>query len=158
MNGIKQGMSKKDLNGFNGLNNTSMTLPPVYQNPATTVMLVSAETYYADVSEIKMLLRLLLQQKEKKNEEITSESTINSQWNSCSSSLVPFNRISQKQIDKIVNIEMTAASLLTECSKLKVELQRNHPSKVKKSVLAEQLKARLLAKGFKTRMNRKVIS
>jgi hypothetical protein len=121
-------------------------------------MLVPAETYYADVSEIKMLLRLLLQQKENKNEEITSESAINSHWNSCSSSLIPFYKISQKQIDKIVNIEMTAASLLTECSKLKVELQRNHPPKVKKSVLADQLKARLLAKGFKTRMNRKVIS
>ena len=141
MNEMKQVMSNEDLHGFNGLNNTSMTIPPVYTNPPTTVMLVPAETYYADVSEIKMLLRLLLQQNENKNEETTKESIISSSWNSCSSSLVPTNKISQKQIDKIVNIELTAASLLTECSKLKVELQRNQqPAKRKKSKPTVNLK------------------
>ena len=133
MNEQKQVMSKEVSTSCSGLNNTSMTIPPVYQNPATTVMSVPAETYYADVSEIKILLKLLLEQKDKKSEEIANESTISSLWKNSSSSLIPVNNISQKQIDKIINMESMAAFLLTQCSNLKVELQRNQqPSKRKK--------------------------
>ena len=141
MNKMKKVVSKEDSTGFISLNNISYTTPPVYQNIVTTMILVPAETYYTDVSEIKMILKLLLEQGKKKNEETTNESTIINQWNSCSSSLVPIIKISQKQIDKIVNIEMMASSILTDCSNLKVELHRNQkPSKKKISKPTVNLK------------------
>ena len=68
MNEQKQGMSKLDLMAFNGVNTTAVTKPSMYKNSTVTLTANPFDHINSELSDIKMILRLLLDQREIKEE------------------------------------------------------------------------------------------